>query len=156
MEEKLKKHREELFCYALRLVGNEMDAEDLLHETFLKALINKEKFVGEGVKAWLYAIMRNHFINDFRKNKKLSMIFDNNQINNSFDMIESTSPDSIVDEKYIWGLINELESDFRIPFQMYIDGFKYIEISEIMDMNINTVKSRIFIARGKLSKRMKM
>jgi RNA polymerase sigma-70 factor (ECF subfamily) len=133
--------------------NNHEDAKDLVQETMLKALTFREKFVHQtNFKAWLFTIMKNIFINNYRRNVKARTIIDTTDnlyyLNNSSE--SPTAPDSEFSEKEIRKSINKLEDDHRIPFEMHTQGFKYKEIAEELDISIGTVKSRIFFGRRKL------
>ena len=140
--------------FAMSLTTNHDDASDLVQETYLKALTYREKFMNNtNLKAWVYTIMRNSFINNYRRSARENTTFDNTKdlyyLNNSNQGNENNPETSLsVDE--IQTHINNLEEDLRIPFQMHQEGFKYKEIAEEMDLKIGTVKSRIFFGRKKL------
>jgi len=149
----------QLEYFAKRLTNNEDDAKDLLQETYLKALVFKDKFVQTtNLKAWLFTIMKNIFINNYRRNVRAKMIMDSTDnlfhINSSDDASPIT-PDSQYSEKEILKRISQLEDDHRIPFEMHTQGFKYKEIAEELDISIGTVKSRIFFGRKKLMESLK-
>lgn len=144
--------------YALSLTTDSNNAKDLLQETILKALINREKFINStNLKAWLYTIMKNTFINEYRRNKKANTFIDktdNQYFLNNSKISEYSSPESKIAEKDIYKALSELSNDFKIPFEMYHDGFKYKEIAEELNLSIGTVKSRIFFTRKKLMKKL--
>ncbi len=147
----MEKHLE---YFAKRLTNNENDAKDLLQETFLKALVFQNKFTETtNFKAWLFTIMKNIFINNYRRNVRARTIIDTTDnlyhINSSNSAITST-PESRISEKEIRKEILDLEDDHRIPFEMHTKGFKYKEIAEKLDISIGTVKSRIFFGRKRL------
>lgn len=147
----MQKHLE---YFAKKLTNNEDDAQDLLQETFLKALTFREKFVDStNLKAWLFTIMKNIFINNYRRNVRARTIIDTTDnlyhINNS-DSYVSISPESEISEKEILMEIEKLTDEHRVPFEMHTQGFKYKEIAEELDISIGTVKSRIFFTRKKL------
>ena len=138
--------------FAYSLTANREDARDLLQETYLKALTYKDKFEDNtNIKAWTFTIMKNTFINNYRKSVKQSTTFDGstNQflINSKPD---SFGPDAMYSHSEISKKINELDDEFRIPFQMHTSGYKYKEIAEKLNLKIGTVKSRIFFSRQKL------
>ncbi len=140
--------------FAMSLTTNHDDASDLVQETYLKALTYREKFMNNtNLKAWVYTIMRNSFINNYRRSARENTTFDNTKdlyyLNNSNQGNES-NPETILSLDEIQTHINNLEEDLRIPFQMHQEGFKYKEIAEEMDLKIGTVKSRIFFGRKKL------
>ncbi|MBS4062290.1 MAG: RNA polymerase sigma factor [Bacteroidetes bacterium] len=143
-----------LEVFAKQLTGNEDDAKDLLQETFLKALIYREKFVNESnLKAWVYTIMKNIFINNYRRNKKTKTFID--QTDNLFHINSGShdtefNPESIIATKELKQGIESLDKDFRRAFDMYNEGYKYKEIADDLNLTIGTVKSRIFYSRKKL------
>ena len=142
---------------ALTLTRDKDAAYDLVQETLLKALLNKEKFkAGTNLKAWLYTIMRNTFINNYNKITRRSTTIDGT------DLFQFTGPsDSFITQngatgKFIQQDIDQalagLNEDFRKPFMMYYIGYKYLEIAEKLQIPIGTVKNRIHIARKELKK----
>ena len=140
--------------FAMSLTMNREDARDLVQETYLKALTYREKFMNNtNFKAWVYTIMKNSFINKYRRSVRENTTFDNTKdlyyLNNS-GQVNDSSPEAILSAGEIQSQINNLEDDLRIPFQMYQDGYKYKEIAEEMNLKIGTVKSRIFFGRKKL------
>lgn len=145
--------------YAYSLTSSNDDANDLLQDTFFKALSNKDKFdPSTNMKAWAYTIMKNTFINNYRKAKRANTIIDDSAdlyYINSNQKSLSINPDSYYNEGEIMKAIRELDDDQRIPFEMHIEGFKYKEIAEELNLPIGTVKSRIFLTRKKLSEKLK-
>jgi len=140
--------------FALSLTANREEAKDLLQETYLKALSSKDKFIEfTNFEAWAYTIMKNTFINNYRKAVRQNTIVDTTKdlyyLNNSK---ESTfvKPDSTMQQKEINKHINNLQDELKVPFLMHTRGFKYKEIAEELDLKIGTVKSRIFFTRKKL------
>jgi len=148
-----------LLYYALNLTSDQEKARDLLQETFLKALTYREKFTpGTNFKAWIYTIMKNTFINNYRRNVKTKNTFDgsNNDLLLKFQKDKSyPSPESIYCSKEIIKCINALEAEYKVPFNMFLDGYKYKEIAQDLDLPLGTVKSRIFFTRKKLEKSLK-
>lgn len=147
---------DKLYYFALSLTSDPEKAQDLLQETFLKALTYRDKFrANTNFKAWIYTIMKNTFINDYRRNVKAKNTFDttNNDFHLTFSKDERyPAPDSIHAEKEIKMKIQKLEIEFREPFQMFLNGYKYKEIADKLDLPLGTVKSRIFFTRKKLGK----
>jgi RNA polymerase sigma-70 factor (ECF subfamily) len=102
--------------------------------------------------------MKNTFINNYRRSKKTNEIMESTKeslmssirSNKSFE-----SPEALISQKDIKKEIDGLENDFKIPFQRFFDGYKYKEIADEMDLPIGTIKSRIFLARKKLSSQLK-
>lgn len=148
-------HEKSLLGFAYRFTSNQEDAKDLLQETYLKALRYKDKFAeSTNLKAWLYTIMKNTFINNYRKASRANTIVDETEENyfiNQSTAVRVDTPDQVLGYSQITDLINALDDDYRVPFQMHYSGFKYKEIAENLDLPIGTVKSRIFLARQKLS-----
>lgn len=144
-----------LKSFAFGFTNNEEEANDLLQETFLKALTYRSKFkVKTNLKGWLYTIMRNTFINNYRKAMRANTIIDRTDeqyfINSGITPKGFVDPESIFSHKYIMTVVKALEPEYRVPFEMYNEGFKYKEIAAKLDLPIGTIKSRIFLARKKL------
>lgn len=140
--------------FAISLTADTEDANDLLQDTMLKALQYKDKFAeSTNLKAWLYTIMKNTFINNYRRKVKTRQIIDNSKelyLLNLPQSNTSISPLSRIAEKDIKHEIDSLDEELRIPFVRYFEGYKYKEIAEELNIPIGTVKSRIFLARKKL------
>jgi RNA polymerase sigma-70 factor (ECF subfamily) len=144
--------------FAYSLTTDTDDANDLLQETYLKALTNREKFThGDNLKAWTFTIMRNTFINEYRRNSKRRVSRDEseNQFQLNTGKAETNdTPDSRIAVKEIMRNIDSLDEDFGKPLKMYYEGYKYKEIADILNLNIGTVKSKIFFSRKKLGEQM--
>ena len=137
--------------FAITLTRDSEAAKDLFQETLYRALANKDKYnVGTNIKAWLYTIMRNIFINDYRKKAKQSVVLDNSP--NDF-LIDQTRTKVLNDGvtnlnlSEVKQLIYDLPELFRTPFNLYFEGYKYNEISEALNEPLGTIKSRIHFAR---------
>lgn len=145
-----------LSYFANTLTQNEEEAKDLVQETYLKALTYRDKFEeNTNLKAWTYTIMKNTFINNYRRNSKVNMIVDNTAdlyFLNSKKSSDDSNPESKMSHKEVSKVVNNLEDEHRIPFTMHHQGFKYKEIAEHLNLSIGTVKSRIFFSRKKLMK----
>lgn len=145
--------------FAINLTKDYEESEDLLQDTFYRALVNSEKFSeGTNIKAWLFTIMRNIFINNYRRKKKSHTITDttdNQYLLNSTKKTESNAAGGKLIAEDIDGAMKEVSKDFTVPFMMYYNGFKYQEISEELNLPLGTVKSRIFFARKELQDRLK-
>ncbi len=151
--------QEQLKYFAHSLTSNEEEAKDLIQDTNIKILSNREKFKPEtNFKAWTYTIMKNTFINNYRKRSKSKTIFDSTDnlyyINHS-QKNKNTSPDDNLITEVIYKNIKELDTDQRIPFEMHYEGYKYKEIADRLKLSIGTVKSRIFFTRKKLMSKLK-
>ena len=149
----------ELHRFALKLTANHEEANDLLQETSLKALDNEDKYTPDtNFKGWMYTIMRNIFINNYRKTVRDQTFID--QTDNLFHLnlpqdsgFESTEGN--YDLKEIRRIVNSLPKEYRVPFSMYVSGFKYREIADKLGLPLGTVKSRIFVTRQRLQKDLK-
>lgn len=142
-----------LFAFAMKLTRNKANAKDLLQETLCRAYKNKNRFnLGTNFKAWITTIMRNNFINDYRKQKTRNRV--EAPIEDFGYFIENKSVEgnanSIIMMKELTNLVDSLSNEFKQPFVMFKDGYHYDEIAKIMNIPIGTVKSRIFFARKKL------
>lgn len=151
--------QEKLLFYAMSLTSDTNNAQDLLQETFLKALTYSDKFTqNTNFKAWVCTIMKNTFINNYRRNMIAKNTF--GTTNNEFHLkIEPDkaypSPESIYNSKEIIKCIDALEDKYKIPFNLFIEGFKYKEIAAELNLPLGTIKSRIFSTRKKLEKALK-
>jgi RNA polymerase sigma factor (sigma-70 family) len=146
-----------LQSFALSFTRNREDARDLTQETMLKAISYRTYYAPQtNFKAWVFTIMRNIFINQYRRKVKSGMIFDHSQdlylLNQPGDSLNSPIQEMAIKE--ISAHINRLEEEYSVPFKMHFNGFKYKEISDKLGIPIGTVKSRIFIARKKLMEAM--
>lgn len=137
--------------FAFTLTRDNETAKDLLQETLFRALANKDKYhVGTNIKAWLYTIMRNIFINNYRRKQKQHTIFDatpNDFFLNYQQVTVSNGADSTLKMKEIQTALHNLPEIFKKPFLLYFEGFKYHEIAEMLDEPLGTIKSRIHFAR---------
>ena len=151
--------QEELFRFAFKLTADQEEANDLLQETTLKALDNEDKYTPDtNFKGWMYTIMRNIFINNYRKVIREQTYVDQSDnfyhLNLSQDSgFENT--ESIYDMKEIRRIVNSLTKEYRLPFSMHVAGFKYREIAVKLNLPLGTVKSRIFFTRQKLQDELK-
>ena len=149
----------ELLNFAYKLTADRAEANDLLQETSLKALDNEDKYTAEtNFKGWIYTIMRNIFINNYRKALRDQTYVDqtDNQfyLNQNID-IEGDSTEGSYDLKEMRRIVNALPKEYRIPFSMYVSGFKYREIADKLGLPLGTVKSRIYFTRQKLQEELK-
>ena len=151
--------QEELLRFAYKLTTDREEANDLLQETSLKALDNEDKYTPDtNFKGWMYTIMRNIFINNYSKTVRDQTFVD--QTDNLFHLNlpqESgfDSTEGAYDLKEIHRIVNALPKDYRVPFAMYVSGFKYREIAEKLGLPLGTVKSRIFFTRQRLQNDLK-
>jgi RNA polymerase sigma-70 factor (ECF subfamily) len=143
-----------LYSFAYNLTKNMEEAKDLYQETSLRALSNRDKFhPGTNFKAWMLTIMKNIFINNYRKKVKANTIIDStdNQFYlNSSSVITNNSGESNIMMEELTSMLDNLEDSIRIPFIMHYEGYKYQEIADHLELPLGTVKSRIFFARKEL------
>lgn len=143
-----------LHAFAYKLTKNMDDAKDLYQETAFRALTNQDKFrPGTNLKAWLFTIMRNIFINNYRKKIKANTIFDATDnlyyLNAGSKTVGNRAESSIMMEE-LQNIVDTLDDSIRVPFVMHYYGYKYQEIAEQLSLPLGTVKSRIFFARKEL------
>lgn len=143
-----------LYKIAYKYTKESEVADDLVQETVYKALKNESSFKkGTNLRAWLSIILRNNFINEYRKKSRYSNT-DNiiSYIGDNEKYKERNDGDSIMEVEYIKEAITALPENLKDPFMLYFEGFSYDEISERFDIPLGTVKSRIHHARKKLKK----
>ncbi|UEG50546.1 RNA polymerase sigma factor [Ferruginibacter lapsinanis] len=145
--------------FAITLTRDNEVAKDLMQETMYRAWANKEKYnVGTNIKAWLYTIMRNIFINNYRRKAKQKTVLDNSAtgdflINYNQYITENTA-ESILKMKDIEAVLHKLPEIFKNPFMLYFEGYKYHEIADMLHEPLGTVKSRIHFARKLLKEQL--
>ncbi len=157
---------ESLNTFAFHLTYNEEDAADLVQETFLKAFRFIDKFEqGTNAKAWLFKILKNIYINQYRKAAKRPLKVDyeevvsfhegeDSQTSSYYDLREDIFDQLMGDE--VTAAINGLPDDFKTVILLCdIEGFTYEEISKIVEIPIGTVRSRLFRARNMLKEKLK-
>lgn len=143
-----------LFSFALRLTRSQPDAQDLMQETAIRAFRYKDKFkVGTNFKGWVSTIMRNTYINQYRKAKKRKHV--SQPIENFTFALENRNAVANAGEqemrmKELKRMMDSIGEIYRVPFLMFYQGYEYKEIAEHMEIPIGTVKSRIFLARQKM------
>ncbi|HPG10246.1 MAG TPA: RNA polymerase sigma factor [Chitinophagaceae bacterium] len=144
--------------FAINLTRDLDAADDLYQDTLYKALANKDKYnVGTNIKAWLFTIMRNIFINNYRRKAKQKTIFDstpNEYFLNSNQNAVANSAEGNLRMKEIQEALKQLPEIFRTPFLLYFDGYRYNEIAEMLVEPLGTIKSRIHFARKLLKEQL--
>lgn len=154
-------HLDALYNFALRMTGDDDDANDLVQDTFLKAFRFFDKFEkGTNCKAWLFRIMKNTFINAYRKKTKEPIKVDYEEVENFYENVKPSSTDSAHLEKEIYdnllddeisSAIASLPDDFKTVIILSdIEGFTYDEIADFVDCPVGTVRSRLHRARKML------
>lgn len=158
-QEDLLQYENILRPFAINLTHNREESEDLIQDTFYRALANKEKFAeGTNIKAWLFTIMRNIFINNYRRKQKRGVVTDASEsqfLLNSVRHTDRNGSERSFLAAELSAAFADVSSDFTEPFMMYFNGFKYQEIAEQLNLPLGTVKSRIFFARKELQTRLK-
>ncbi|MDH6358534.1 RNA polymerase sigma factor [Parabacteroides sp. PF5-9] len=151
--------QDNLMNFALMLTANKDDAADLLQDTTLKVLDNQEKYVDNvNFKGWVMTVMRNIFINNYHKIVRTQSVIDQGaDIYNLEVMSESgyDSPDGSYQLQEINKAVERLSDDLRVPFALFVSGYRYHEIADKLNLPLGTVKSRIFFARQDLQKSLK-
>ncbi|MFY7899593.1 MAG: RNA polymerase sigma factor [Chitinophagaceae bacterium] len=137
--------------FAITLTRDQELAKDLFQETLFRALANREKYnTGTNIKAWLYTIMRNIFINNYRRKAKQNTIFDstpNDFLLNVNQGAVANEAIATINMKEVQEAIHNLPEIFKNPFLLYFDGYKYHEIADMLKEPLGTIKSRIHFAR---------
>ena len=144
-----------LHSFALNLTKNSEDAKDLFQVTTYRALVNKDKFAPDtNLKAWLFTIRKNSFINNYRKKMKANTIMDstNNLYYLNAGGAEHNQGETNMFIKELNEMIEQLDNSLRIPFLLHYEGFKYQEIADELELPLGSIKSRIFFARKELKK----
>jgi len=149
-------HSDSLKVYAKNFTKDHDDANDLVQETLLKAVTYFNNFKeGTNLKGWLYTIMKNTFINNYRRVVKTNTFIQKDDEISSANLFVSATKNQ-GENKFIMEDINEalasLSEEYYVPFSMYFEGYKYHEISEHLEIPIGTVKTRIHVARKVMKK----
>lgn len=144
--------------FTYRFTRNAEESSDLVQDTLLKALTYKDKYrENTNLKGWLFTIMRNTYINNYRKDKLAKTSRDNTKELYYLNVADSHTfnrPEKSMEFKEMWKNVNEIREDLQIPFKMYTTGYKYHEIAEHLNIPIGTVKNRIFHARKEIQKKL--
>jgi len=144
--------------FAVSLTHDQEVAKDLFQETLYKALANQDKYsTGTNIKAWLFTLMRNIFINEYRRKAKQRTIFGNSAndtLINSRRIVVSNEAESWLRLKEIHKAVYQLPDIFRVPFLLYFEGYRYHEISGSLKEPLGTIKSRIHFARKLLKEQL--
>jgi RNA polymerase sigma-70 factor (ECF subfamily) len=147
-----------LEMFTRRFTKNQEESEDLIQDTVLKALTYRDKFrQNTNLKGWLYTIMRNTFINNYRKAQRARTTHDDTKemyYLNVADDYTFNLPDGSYEYQDIQNAVNGIKPDLLVPFRMHTEGYKYHEIAEELEIPIGTVKNRIFHARKEIQKKL--
>lgn len=142
-----------LFAFAVNLTNNREDAKDLYQDTVMRAFACQDRFEdGTNFKAWCTTIMRNCFINEYRKRCTRNRVVQPMEVNSEFAVSQAARNDAgtIIMMKELRIMLDTIDDNHRVPFEMFFNGFGYQEISEQLHLPMGTVKSRIFFARKKM------
>ncbi len=143
-----------LYNFALQLTTNRDAASDLVQDTTLKVLDNESKYVDNvNFKGWVFTIMRNIFINNYRRQVRSATVIDTSEDLYHLNLSQESgldTPEGSFAAGEISDAINSFTDDYKVPFSLYLAGYKYNEIAEKMNLPLGTVKSRIFFARKRL------
>ncbi|MDE5652479.1 MAG: RNA polymerase sigma factor [Muribaculaceae bacterium] len=151
--------QDNLLNFAFQLTTNREAAQDLVQDTTLKVLDNESKYVDNvNFKGWVFTIMRNIFINNYRRQVRTATVLDSTTDLYHLNLPQESglsTPDGSYSAHEISDAINSFADEYKVPFSMYIAGYKYSEIAEKMSLPLGTVKSRIFFARKRLQNMLK-
>ena len=152
-------HSVSLRSYALNFTKDAEDANDLVQDTMLKAITYYNKFKeGTNLKGWLFTIMKNTFINNYRRLVKTNTLITQSEDISSANLSYSATKNQ-AESKFVLGdiykALAQLPEEYYVPFIRYFEGYKYHEIADMLQIPIGTVKTRIHVARGILKKYLK-
>ena len=153
-------HRSCLEAYAMKFTRDVEDANDLVQDTIIKAIRYHYLYTeGTNVRGWLYTIMKNTFINNYRKASRRNTLIETTEDLSSFQLHNSADKNR-GEDKFVMEDINKalakLPSEYATPFLRYFEGYKYHEIALELNIPIGTVKTRIHMARQNLKSQLKM
>ena len=158
-QKKLLGMQENMMNFALMLTANREDAQDLLQETSLKVLDNREKYAdNRNFKGWVLTVMRNIFINNYHRVLRTQTVVEQDIDLYNLNVANDSSfetPDGAYQLQEITAAIDVLNEDMKAPFSMYVSGYRYHEIAKALRIPLGTVKSRIFFARQELKTKLK-
>ena len=156
----LNEHTRPLKAFAFKFTKDLNDADDLYQDTILKAIRYFDNFKeGTNLKAWLFTIMKNTFINDYRKEVRSNAIVLKSVDLSSAKLVQSSSK-NLAESKFVINdvhtILSKLPKEYSLPFVLHFEGHKYHEIADKLDIPIGTVKTRIHMAREILKKQLRM
>lgn len=154
----ISKLRPTLKSFTHRFTYDKEESQDLIQDTLLRALTYRDKFRKDtNLKGWLFTIMRNTYINNYRKAQREKTSHDTSKelyFLNVEDEHTFNRPQESLEFKEIWKNVNSIKDDLLIPFKMHTTGYKYDEIAQHLGIPIGTVKNRIFHARKEIQKKL--
>lgn len=147
-----------LRLFTRRFTRDKDESMDLVQDTIMKALMYRDKFKDNtNLKGWLFTIMRNTFINTYRKAQRERTSHDHSKdlyFLNVEDEHTFNRPQESYEWKEVWSMVDRIDEDLMTPFKMHASGYKYHEIAEHLQLPIGTVKNRIFHARKEIQKKL--
>jgi RNA polymerase sigma-70 factor (ECF subfamily) len=147
-EQQLAELRPALYRFTKKFTSNREDSWDLVQDTLAKAWGRRSSFrENKNLAGWLFIIMRNTFINQYRKGLHVSNMVSEDSALRLIDYHRNTKSDDVTHVNEIWKTIGSMNPEFGKPLKMRISGYKYEEIANELKIPIGTVKSRIFMAR---------
>jgi len=153
-EDKLLDLQNNMMNFALTLTSNRDEAKDLLQETTLRALDNKEKYYENvNFKGWVFTIMHNIFVNNYRRVVRSQTMIDQTDNLYHLNMPQDSgfdTPEGAYTVAEIVRVLDSFSDEYKVPFSMHVSGYKYEEIAQALSLPIGTVKSRIFFTRKRL------
>jgi RNA polymerase sigma factor (sigma-70 family) len=152
--------RSQLMQSALQFTQNTDDADDLVQETMFKAIRYENKFQeGTNIQAWLFTILRNTFINNYKAMGRRASVFVKNVDPWSYPVTDSTARNQgegkLISED-VHKALADLDKEYAVPFLRYFEGYHYHEIAHQLGLPLGTVKTRIHVARRILKNKLKM
>lgn len=157
---RLEEHARPLKAFAYQFTKNNDDADDLYQDTILKAIRYLANFTeGTNLKAWLFTIMKNTFINDYRRQTRSNLLILKCEDLSSINLLKSAA-NNHAEGQFVIGDVRKalalLPKEYAVPFISYFEGYKYHEISIQLQIPLGTVKTRIHMAREILKKQLKV
>ena len=150
--------RPALRTFTYRFTSDREESQDLVQDTILKALTYSDKFREDtNMKGWLFTIMRNTYINQYRRVQREKTSHDNTKelfFLNLEDEYTFNRPEGSLEFKEVWQKMNSVKDELLVPFKMHATGYKYHEIAAHLNLPIGTVKNRIFHARKEIQKKL--
>ncbi|TRX58764.1 sigma-70 family RNA polymerase sigma factor [Fulvivirga sp. M361] len=157
-DQKIASLHDTLELFTKRFTNQQEESDDLIQETMLKALTYRNKFKqNTNLKGWLFTIMRNTFINNYRKMQKGKTFLDDTKDSYYLNVPDNhtfSTPDGNYEYNDINTCMNEIKDVLLIPFKLYTEGYKYHEIADELNVPIGTVKNRIFHARKQIQEKL--
>jgi RNA polymerase sigma-70 factor (ECF subfamily) len=147
-----------LTAFTRNFTRDHEERKDLVQDTILKALKYRDRFTADtNLKGWLFIIMRNTFINNYRQAQRRRTATDRTEALLHLHVEDTYTfhrPAAAYEYADLWKNVHAIRDELLIPFKMYLSGYKYHEIAEHLQVPIGTVKNRIFSARKEIQKKL--